>query len=309
MGNLISKNKSGSKKVVKKPKYKLQRKSSSSSLYENKNVVKICQNSHTPKVHKVQLTFQPSYNIHSKQKESHAKSRNLEKPKKRTEMKFDLDIFEQGCLDQHNQLRARHDAPPLSIRSDLTNHARWWAAELAKKGTMVHSTDSDFGENLAFTTKSNVTPEEVCRMWYDEILEYDFEKATFSPKIGHFTQLVWKDSKFVGFGYARKGGKTFVTANYDPPGNYVGMFESNVIYGKGPLTRLEQNKPTHKKEEKQVEGQGIEKTTVDVQIEEFVDEEGRSAKKTTTTTTTVTTIGKKVLTKKKTETYTEYLDS
>ena len=68
---------------------------------------------------------------------------------------------------------------------------------------------------------------------------------------GHFTQLVWKDSKFVGFGYARKGGKTFVTANYDPPGNYVGMFESNVIYGKGPLTRLEQNKPTHKKEEKQ----------------------------------------------------------
>jgi hypothetical protein len=41
---------------------------------------------------------------------------------------------------------------------------------------------------------------------------------------GHFTQLVWKGSKKVGFGLASKDGKDYVVAEYDPPGNYLGEF-------------------------------------------------------------------------------------
>ena len=43
-------------------------------------------------------------------------------------------------------------------------------------------------------------------------------------KTGHFSQLVWKDSKEVGFGYA--GG--IVVANYYPTGNVMGCWEDNV---------------------------------------------------------------------------------
>ena len=49
---------------------------------------------------------------------------------------------------------------------------------------------------------------------------------------GHFTQVVWRDTKSVGVGYAQNecNGYTaiFVVANYFPPGNWMGEFEKEV---------------------------------------------------------------------------------
>jgi len=41
-------------------------------------------------------------------------------------------------------------------------------------------------------------------MWYREMNSYDFNKAQFAPTAGHFTQLIWKASKEMGSGVARK---------------------------------------------------------------------------------------------------------
>lgn len=49
-----------------------------------------------------------------------------------------------------------------------------------------------------------------------------------SPSSGHFTQVVWKSSARLGMGIARKNGYIVVVANYDPPGNFKGVFGSNV---------------------------------------------------------------------------------
>lgn len=46
---------------------------------------------------------------------------------------------------------------------------------------------------------------------------------------GHFSQVVWKDSKEMGVGMATKGGKCIVVANYTPAGNYIGMYQDNVF--------------------------------------------------------------------------------
>ncbi len=43
---------------------------------------------------------------------------------------------------------------------------------------------------------------------------------------GHFSQVVWKSSRSLGCGY--DAGCKMVTCNYDPPGNVMGMFGSNV---------------------------------------------------------------------------------
>ena len=47
--------------------------------------------------------------------------------------------------------------------------------------------------------------------------------------LGHFTQVVWKDSRNFGIAKARsKSGKIIVVANYDPPGNFLGQYKDNV---------------------------------------------------------------------------------
>jgi hypothetical protein len=65
--------------------------------------------------------------------------------------------------------------------------------------------------------------------WYDEVSSFDFSNPGFSMETGHFTQLVWKASRKVGFGLGDDSSSTsFVgVANYDPAGN-SGDYEGNV---------------------------------------------------------------------------------
>jgi hypothetical protein len=46
---------------------------------------------------------------------------------------------------------------------------------------------------------------------------------------GHFSQVVWRDSKELGVAVAKsRTGQIFVVANYSPPGNFIGSFAENV---------------------------------------------------------------------------------
>lgn len=46
---------------------------------------------------------------------------------------------------------------------------------------------------------------------------------------GHFTQVVWKESKELGVACTKaKNGNIYVVANYYPPGNYIGCYNENV---------------------------------------------------------------------------------
>ena len=46
---------------------------------------------------------------------------------------------------------------------------------------------------------------------------------------GHFTQVVWKESKKLGIAYASGKSGTYVVANYDPAGNFLGQYPTNVL--------------------------------------------------------------------------------
>ena len=39
--------------------------------------------------------------------------------------------------------------------------------------------------------------------WYDEINKYDFNNPGFISGTGLFTQIIWKDTIEVGFGFAK----------------------------------------------------------------------------------------------------------
>ena len=65
--------------------------------------------------------------------------------------------FEEECIEVHNRMRKLHEAPPLKQKKELTQHAQMWANELARSGRFQHLKDSDYGENIATTTKKEPT--------------------------------------------------------------------------------------------------------------------------------------------------------
>jgi len=72
--------------------------------------------------------------------------------------------------------------------------------------------------------------------WYEESSRHPFGCEPTSTETGHFTQMVWRESREIGVGRAKapgSGGKTIVVANYDPPGNVLGTYRANVLPPKG----------------------------------------------------------------------------
>ncbi len=64
--------------------------------------------------------------------------------------------------------------------------------------------------------------------WYSEVSRYDYDECKGA---GHFTQLVWKGSKELGFGFGKIGDRKYLAgvALYYPPGNLVGAYQENVL--------------------------------------------------------------------------------
>lgn len=146
-----------------------------------------------------------------------------------------------NMLNKHNYYRAQHQVGNLALLSALTTMAQASANDMAAKNTFEHTgktyNGNYCGENLykCWTTASSCisTGEEAVVDWYNEISAYNFNKQGFSSETGHFTQVVWKNTKNLGCGVANgKDGSwttTTVVCNYYPGGNYLGQFEANVF--------------------------------------------------------------------------------
>ena len=67
------------------------------------------------------------------------------------------------------------------------------------------------------------------KSWYDEIKDYYFTKGQSKwGVIDHFTQLVWKVSKEVGFGIEMDNVNVYTVANYYPSGIFNNLYLENV---------------------------------------------------------------------------------
>ena len=66
--------------------------------------------------------------------------------------------------------------------------------------------------------------------WYSEVSDYNWSSPGFASSTGHFTQIVWINTKQMGIGIACTSDqkKCYIVANYSPPGNYGGEYQANV---------------------------------------------------------------------------------
>ncbi|XP_053689587.1 uncharacterized protein LOC128738462 [Sabethes cyaneus] len=142
--------------------------------------------------------------------------------------------FELECLKAHNEYRTKHGVLPLKLNKRLCRYADEWAKVIAARGVLVHRSNSQYGENIFCSWSSPnanvaITGREPVENWYSEESTHAYGKEPATLKTGHFTQVVWKDSRELGVGMAsNRSGQIFVVANYDPPGNYIGSFAKNV---------------------------------------------------------------------------------
>ncbi|XP_058464604.1 Golgi-associated plant pathogenesis-related protein 1-like [Malaya genurostris] len=140
--------------------------------------------------------------------------------------------FHREVLSEHNRLRAQHSASPLQLSESLCKYAQEWAQLIASRNKLQHRTERTYGENLyAKFGKTNITGAEPVQSWYSEKKDYTFGQpdpgSNFS-RVGHFTQLVWKESKQLGVGMATNGSNVYVVCNYDPAGNFKNQYARNV---------------------------------------------------------------------------------
>ena len=134
--------------------------------------------------------------------------------------------FRDKLLKKHNELRKKHGSKSLSSNDELNRIAQKYAeimmlCEGFKSFGVNFYENSFLGENILFSTKKNV--EEICQIWYDESKKYDFILNKYQKSAGHFTQLVWKETKEVGFGFfTNRIGDSCYVALYYPAGNIIG---------------------------------------------------------------------------------------
>ncbi len=125
-------------------------------------------------------------------------------------------------LVAHNELRSRVDVAPLRWSDRLAARAQDWASRLLLERQFYHRPNPTFGENLFEITGGYATPSEVVTDWASEARDYSYRSNTCQGVCGHYTQVVWGDTREVGCAVARDASREVWVCNYDPPGNWVG---------------------------------------------------------------------------------------
>ncbi|CAM0943586.1 unnamed protein product [Alopecurus aequalis] len=129
-------------------------------------------------------------------------------------------------LNQQNGVRAAMGLPPLRWDERVASYARWYAESRRGDCALVHSS-GPYGENLFWGSGTGGwSPAQAVGAWVAEQPRYDYWSNRCSGGMcGHYTQIVWRGTTRVGCAMVEcyNGRGTFITCNYDPPGNYVGM--------------------------------------------------------------------------------------
>jgi len=141
---------------------------------------------------------------------------------------FEFNALE--LLSQHNKHRREHGVPMLTYSDTIAQNAQTWANTIAPN--MDHSSFASrsnigghwmLGENL-FMGNSHM--EGVVDAWYDEVrFTNDGRVSSFNHDTGHYTQVVWKETRELGCGSVGD----LLVCQYGPTGNMEGGFTSNVL--------------------------------------------------------------------------------
>lgn len=131
----------------------------------------------------------------------------------------------------HNAERSRLGLPALTWSAQLARDASDYAKVLLARGRLQHASHQErrgSGENLWMGTEGAWHPNAMIDMFLDE--RRYFRAAAFPDvsltgnwtDVGHYTQIVWRETREVGCAVERGNGKDVLVCRYYPTGNVMG---------------------------------------------------------------------------------------
>lgn len=136
-----------------------------------------------------------------------------------------LNAQAQEILTLHNRYRSEVGLPQLQWSSALSTSAQQWANQLAQTNTFQHSGRG--GENLAKGTAGAFSLTQFVDLWGNE--KKNFINGIFPnvsstgnwKDVGHYTQMIWRNTTEVGGGVATGNGSDVLVCHYSPAGNVI----------------------------------------------------------------------------------------
>nr|WPD49276.1 hypothetical protein [Hirudo nipponia] len=145
---------------------------------------------------------------------------------------------ERRVLDHHNKLRrgeGSSDMKEMKWDPTLAQTASMWADGCVFKHghpTSVKTNYGYVGQNIFWSSSESVDAVDGIQKFFDEKKDYIYSQTKCRERAvcGHYTQVVWADSEYVGCAATVCSGKreegkvsgTLMVCNYGPGGNYRG---------------------------------------------------------------------------------------
>lgn len=146
-------------------------------------------------------------------------------------------VFKDAFVLQ-NQYRLLHNVQPLKWSEQLANKAQEWADFLNLSnsftdGMLTDANNNTLGQNIGATftlghQDLSKNAKDTVDIWYSEKINYNYEYPELNTAAEHFSQMVWNNTQYVGFGISNTGPRTIIVADYYPAGNIVHQYKNNV---------------------------------------------------------------------------------
>lgn len=134
-------------------------------------------------------------------------------------------------VSAHNAARAEVGVEPMRWNPGLAADAEEWARHLAATGRFEHDErerGDPEGENLWMGTRGHYPVQRMVKAWEEEKRAFrpgrfpDNSRTGSWQDVGHYTQMVWKDTREVGCAIARNASDEVLVCRYAEAGNVMG---------------------------------------------------------------------------------------
>ena len=145
-----------------------------------------------------------------------------------------MEKFRKEITERHNYYRKKHDVGELKRDSGLEKIAQDSAESMLELNSVYPNEQKYNGEYIShnsFYTLDTFDGKQITDKWYSKKKFYDFDKpgSEENKSAQQFINLVWKETKKIGCGYACNKRECFATCVYYPSGGCEYIYIQNVL--------------------------------------------------------------------------------